>query len=65
MKLYLQNIVESIQLNHLSFEWLDFDFAKFSDKKTLYDYQQQALKNASKALYKYYSDFNGDKEQFF
>ncbi|HRS54130.1 MAG TPA: DEAD/DEAH box helicase family protein [Bacteroidales bacterium] len=64
-KLYLQNIVESIQWNNLLYEWLDFDFAKFSENKTLYDYQQQSLKNASKALYKYYIDLLGNKEQFF
>lgn len=63
--LYLQNIVESIQWDNLPYEWLDFDFVRFSDKKTLYDYQQQSLKNALKALYKYYLDLQGKKEQFY
>lgn len=65
MKLYLQNIIESIQLETLSAKWLSIDFVKFSDKKILFDYQQQALKNAVKALYKYYEDCNQDKKQFF
>jgi len=63
--LYLQNIVESIQWDNLPYEWLDFDFVRFSDKKILYEYQQQALKNALKLLYKYYNDFDGDKKQFY
>lgn len=65
MKLYLQNIIEYNQLETLSSEWLDFDFVKFSNKKKLFDYQQQALKNAIKVLYKYYSDCQQDKQKFF
>ncbi len=65
MRLYLQNIVETIQLNSLPAEWLHFDYSKFSDTKTLYDYQQQALQNALKALYKYYIEFKEDKNKFF
>lgn len=65
MKLYLQSIVESIQLETLPSDWLNFDFAKFSNKKVLFDYQQQALKNALKALYKYYIESKQDKKQFF
>ncbi|MCW1311615.1 MAG: DEAD/DEAH box helicase family protein [Candidatus Parvarchaeota archaeon] len=65
MKLYLETIVESIQLENLPQEWINFDFVKFSNKKTLFDYQQRALKNSLKTLYKYYIDFKGDKKQFF
>ncbi len=50
MNLYLQNIVNSIQFENLPQEWLDFDFVKFSNKKKLFDYQQQALKNAVKEI---------------
>ncbi len=64
MNLYLQNIVNSIQSENLPQEWLDFDFVKFSNQKKLFDYQQQALKNAAKSLYKFYVDFQGDKKQF-
>ncbi|MFN3605353.1 MAG: DEAD/DEAH box helicase family protein [Leptonema sp. (in: bacteria)] len=64
MKLYLQTIVDSIQLETLPVEWQQFDFVKFSNNKKLYDYQQNALKNALKALYKYYIDCK-DKKSFF
>lgn len=64
MKLYLQNIIESIQLESLPSEWLDVDFIKFANKKTLFDYQQKALRNALKALYTYYLACNNDKNQF-
>lgn len=65
MKLYLQSIVESFQLETLPSEWLNFDFVKFSHKKLLFDYQQHALKNTLKALHKYYNDFKQDKKHFF
>ncbi len=65
MNLYLQNIVNSIQFENLPMEWMDFDFVKFSDRKTLFDYQQQGLKNALKALHKFYVDFKADKQTFF
>ncbi|ROL56125.1 DEAD/DEAH box helicase [Bacteroidetes/Chlorobi group bacterium Naka2016] len=64
-KLYLQNIVESIDWENLPAEWTNFDLAKFSSNKILFDYQQQALKNAIKALCKYYKDSKADKSQFF
>ncbi|MFN3605485.1 MAG: DEAD/DEAH box helicase family protein [Leptonema sp. (in: bacteria)] len=65
MNLYLQNIVDSIQLETLPAEWQQVNFVKFSANKNLYDYQQQALKNALKALYKYYVDSKADKDRFF
>jgi len=65
MKLYLQSIVESMQFENLPSEWQDFDFVRFSEKKNLYEYQQQALKNALKALYKYYKDCREDKRALY
>lgn len=65
MKLYLQNIVDTIRIENLPVQWLNFDFAKFSDRKSLYDYQQKALKNALIALYKYYADFKANKQEFY
>lgn len=65
MNLYLQNIVNFIRLENLPQEWLDFDFVRFSNNKKLFDYQQNALKNAVKALHKFYIDCNADKQEFF
>jgi superfamily II DNA or RNA helicase len=65
--IYLQNMVEAIPDERLPEKWKDFDLSYFSDEKTLFDYQQQALKNALKALWKYYEDFGdyqiGEDEQ--
>jgi superfamily II DNA or RNA helicase len=64
---YLQRMVEDIPDDGLPEAWSDFDLSYFSREKTLFDYQQQALKNALKALWKYYEDFNdyriGEDEQ--
>ncbi|MCA1931981.1 MAG: DEAD/DEAH box helicase family protein [Calditerrivibrio sp.] len=65
MKLYLQNIIETIQFENLPQEWQQFNFVRFSKNKKLYDYQQQALKNALKALYKYFVDCQADKSKIF
>lgn len=64
-KLYLQNIVDSFQDENLPVEWQNVDLSRFSDKKTLFDYQQKALKNALVALYKYFKDCEALKEKFF
>lgn len=50
MNLYLQNIVENFNLNNLPADLFGVDFAKFSKEKSLFDYQQKALENATKAL---------------
>lgn len=65
MNLYLQNIVQSISINTLPVDWLDFDFETFSNSKKLFDFQQKALENALKALYKFYEENNADKSNFF
>jgi type III restriction enzyme len=38
-------------------DWTTFDFENFSRNKRLWDYQQNALQGAMKALWKYYEDF--------
>lgn len=50
-------MVEEIPGYNLPSTWADFDLASFSREKVLWDYQQQALLNAIKALWKYYEDF--------
>jgi type III restriction enzyme len=54
MRIYLQSMVEGIPDSMLPQAWVDHDLEFFSHAKRLYDYQQQALRNALKALWKYY-----------
>jgi type III restriction enzyme len=54
MRIYLQSMVEDIPDSMLPQAWVDHDFGFFSHTKRLYDYQQQAMRNALKALWKYY-----------
>jgi len=61
-RVYLQHMVEDIPDSSLPQAWVDHDLAFFSSAKRLYDYQQQALRNALKALWKYYEHF-GDYQQ--
>jgi type I site-specific restriction endonuclease len=75
MKLYLQNILEDISFENLPIRWKrlltrgesvpDGDFVKFSQNKTLFDFQQNALKNALKGLWLYFKDKNADKNELF
>jgi len=53
-KLILQNIVDNISFDSLPVRWQNFDLKSFSKEKTLYDFQQKALENALKVLWKYY-----------
>jgi hypothetical protein len=61
-RIYLQHMVEDIPDSLLPQAWVDLDLAHFSREKSLFDYQQQALQNALKALWKYYEDF-GDYQR--
>jgi hypothetical protein len=54
MRIYLQSMVEDIPDSMLPQAWVDHDLEFFSQAKRPYDYQQQALRNALKALWKYY-----------
>lgn len=54
MKLYLQDIVEDIYFENLPIQWQGFDFARFSNDKTLFDFQQNALKNALRGLWLFF-----------
>lgn len=64
-KLYLQNIVEDIPFDDLPAKWQDFDFGRFSSDKTLFNFQQNGLKNALKALWLFNKEKKGNKEQLF
>ncbi len=62
---YLQNIVKNVLFENLPAKWQGFDLSQFSKDKTLFDFQQNALKNALKALWLYYKDKDGKKALFY
>ena len=64
-KLYLQNIIDDISFEALPIKWQGFDFERFSKDKTLFDFQQDALKNALRGLWLYFEDKNADKQSLF
>jgi len=49
--LYLEDIVDDFSFDYLPANWQGFDFGKFSQDKTLFDFQRKSLQNALKALY--------------
>lgn len=54
--IYLQNMVENLPQGCLPPAWDDLDLASFSPGKQLWPYQQTALHNALRALWKYFAD---------
>lgn len=56
-KVFLQDMVDDTPLDNLPVNWTSFDLARFSKTKRLWDYQQKAVENALKVLWKYYEDF--------
>jgi len=57
MKILLQNMVDDLRFEELPPTWNTFDLENFSNSKKLWDYQQKALENALKTLWKYYENF--------
>ncbi len=53
----LQDILDQFDVDSLPHTWQMPDLATFSASKRLWDYQQQALQCAVKALWRYYEDF--------
>ncbi len=54
----LQDILTDLAFETLPPAWQDFDLESFSGEKRLWTYQQEALRYALKALWKYYEDFH-------
>src|SRR3972149_5624258 len=52
----LQTLLGDIAFESLPPAWATFDLARFSKSKSLWDYQQKALQNAVKALWKYHAE---------
>ncbi|MCS6876324.1 MAG: DEAD/DEAH box helicase family protein [Aquificaceae bacterium] len=66
MKTLLQNMLRDIDFQSLPSEWANIaDLERFSYRKSLWDYQQEALKNAIKMLWKYYEDLRADKQELY
>jgi superfamily II DNA or RNA helicase len=58
----LQDMLEDISFESLPPAWQDFDLVAFAPAKRLWPYQQDALRFALKALWKYYEDFRDFRE---
>ena len=54
MKPLLESIAQSLNYDDLPEVWRIPHIARFSHAKKLYDYQQDALKKAARALFLYY-----------
>lgn len=54
--LFLRNIIDSFPFDALPANWSTFDLVAFSRTKTLWDYQQRAVENAIKVLWKYFEE---------
>ena len=52
--LIYQDLVEEVTYESLPSSWIDHNLSSFSDKITLFDYQQEALKSAIKFLHYYF-----------
>ena len=64
-RLYLRDIVEDFTFEKLPVRWQNFDLAKFSKDKKLFDFQQFALKNALRALWRYFEEKQRNKSEFY
>lgn len=56
-EIILQSMINDINYSNLPYNWNSFDIETFTDTKKLWDFQQEAVKNAIKVLWKYYEDF--------
>ena len=56
-RIFLRDIIEDLRFEDLPINWNAFDLECFSKTKKLWDYQQSAVKNAVKVLWKYFEDF--------
>ena len=63
MKILLQDMIEDLRFEDLPPAWNTFDLESFSKDKRLWDYQQNALKNAIKVLWRYFEDFADYQEK--
>jgi type III restriction enzyme len=55
-RILLQEMLEYVRPENLPANWSGFDLEKFARDKSLWDYQQDAVANAIKVLWRYYED---------
>lgn len=55
-RVLLQEMLENVRPENLPANWSGFDLEKFARDKSLWDYQQEAVANAIKVLWRYYED---------
>lgn len=55
-RLYLQDMLDDVSFDTLPTNWTAFNLTTFSKSKTLWGYQQQAVRNVINILWKYYED---------
>lgn len=61
----LASLLNDIPFESLPAEWAEMDLGRFSRQKTLWDYQQEALRNALKALWKYHQAPPAERKEAF
>ncbi|MBI2486725.1 MAG: DEAD/DEAH box helicase family protein [Deltaproteobacteria bacterium] len=61
-RIFLKEMVNDIRFDNLPANWNSFDLRGFSEKKSLWDYQQKAIENAIKVFWNYYEGF-GDYQK--
>lgn len=61
-KIVLQQLAEN---EYLSVDTNEFNFESFSNGKSMFEYQIEALQNAFRVLSKFYGDYSADKESFY
>ena len=54
----LRKIASQMDFENLPLEWRDIDYGTFSQQKSLYPYQREALQYATKILYRFYHPFS-------
>jgi len=61
----LEPIIEEIKFEDLPSNWSLLDTKSFSNSKSLWDFQEDAVKNAIKCLYLFFKNDNTDKSRFY
>jgi hypothetical protein len=65
IKPLFEKLLDDFEYEHLPDFWHELDTKEFSPTVSLYDFQEDAIKNIIKALYLYIKIDNEDKEKIF